>query len=271
MKQPLIQTIRMACIISVLSMLFGQQAALAEEDDAVLERLADIGKNDTSESDVITPTEPLITSTCYGTPSKGQLENGVKMPASGKNFSTYSQLGHALGRTYVHSSISTVIQNTFNNLAKDHPHARYKIGESGLKNGGEFYPHRTHQNGTSVDFMSPVVNAQGQSIWLPTNVLNKFGYGMEFDENGRKGRIRIDFEALAVHLLALDAASKKQGIKIKRVIFAPELRKHLFKTRLGKWLKQRVPFMPGKAWVRHDEHYHVDFDIPCQPLANAPK
>jgi len=26
-------------------------------------------------------------------------------------------------------------------------------------------------------------------------------------------------------------------------------------------------FMKGEAWVRHDEHYHVDFAVPCKPLS----
>jgi len=25
--------------------------------------------------------------------------------------------------------------------------------------------------------------------------------------------------------------------------------------------------MKGRAWVRHDEHYHVDFRMTCAPLA----
>jgi penicillin-insensitive murein endopeptidase len=29
------------------------------------------------------------------------------------------------------------------------------------------------------------------------------------------------------------------------------------------YLKQKLPFMKGKSWVRHDEHYHVDFAVPC--------
>jgi len=26
-----------------------------------------------------------------------------------------------------------------------------------------------------------------------------------------------------------------------------------------------VRFSTRRSWVRHDEHYHVDFDIPCEP------
>jgi penicillin-insensitive murein DD-endopeptidase len=29
-------------------------------------------------------------------------------------------------------------------------------------------------------------------------------------------------------------------------------------------LKANIKFMQGKAWIRHDEHYHVDFSFPCK-------
>jgi penicillin-insensitive murein endopeptidase len=40
----------------------------------------------------------------------------------------------------------------------------------------------------------------------------------------------------------------------------------LLATRRGDWLREHVNFMKGRAWVRHDEHYHVDFRIACGPL-----
>ena len=39
----------------------------------------------------------------------------------------------------------------------------------------------------------------------------------------------------------------------------------LFKTAHGDALR-KLPFMQGKPWIRHDEHYHVDFAVPCEPL-----
>jgi penicillin-insensitive murein endopeptidase len=36
-------------------------------------------------------------------------------------------------------------------------------------------------------------------------------------------------------------------------------------------LKQNLRFMKNKPWVRHDEHYHVDFAVPCKPLPAAAK
>jgi len=38
----------------------------------------------------------------------------------------------------------------------------------------------------------------------------------------------------------------------------------LFQTEYGKKLKGKLKFNPKQAWVRHDEHIHVDFAIPCQ-------
>lgn len=40
---------------------------------------------------------------------------------------------------------------------------------------------------------------------------------------------------------------------------------------LNKWgydveLDGKLRFSTRPAWVRHDEHYHVDFAVPCQPL-----
>jgi len=28
--------------------------------------------------------------------------------------------------------------------------------------------------------------------------------------------------------------------------------------------------MKGRAWVRHNEHDHVDFDVPCEPIGTSP-
>ena len=43
------------------------------------------------------------------------------------------------------------------------------------------------------------------------------------------------------------------------------LRFKLFATPRGAYLQQHLHFMARPAWVRHDEHYHVDFR-PCAPL-----
>ncbi|HEX5035494.1 MAG TPA: hypothetical protein VFW62_13520 [bacterium] len=129
--------------------------------------------------------------------------------------------------------------------------------------GGEFWPHVTHQNGLSVDFMVPVRNEQGEPLDFPGRVWNRLGYDLEFDAEGRIPGYRIDFEALAEHLFELHRAAKREGIGIRLVIFDPELTARLFETRRGPYLAKHVRFLRRPARWRHDEHYHVDFKVPC--------
>lgn len=205
-------------------------------------------------------------SMCFGTPSNGRLEGGVQIPASGDNFQPYAKLGVTLGRTYVHGRVAQVIGEAYASLGKTHPQTIFVYGESGWPEGGPIKPHRTHQNGLAVDFMVPVRNAEGESIALPSSPGNTFGYGLEFDADGRLEDLTIDFEAIAAHLHALHAAAAKQGVGLARVILTPEYIPKLYGTSYGDFIKQNITFMKGQAWVRHDEHYHVDFAVPCKAL-----
>ena len=106
----------------------------------------------------------------------------------------------------------------------------FVYGETGWPRGGRFRPHRTHQNRLSVYLMVPVRGGDGRPARLPTPPWRKFGYATHFDA--------------AVEL----------------VIVAPEYRPALARTPSGAVLA-RLPLMRGRPWVRHDEHYHVDFPV----------
>jgi penicillin-insensitive murein endopeptidase len=206
-------------------------------------------------------------STCFGTVAKGRLENGVALPSGGPNFSPYSTSAEVLGRTYVHSKVRDVIVATYKALEIAAPGKVFVYGETGWKSGGRMRPHRTHQNGLSVDFMVPVLDKGGRSVPLPTSPLNRFGYDIEFDAAGRYEDLAIDFVAVAEHLYQLDLAARAHRIGIALVIFEEGYLPRMFATARGPYLKQNLKFMKGKPWVRHDEHYHVDFAVKCQPLA----
>lgn len=205
-------------------------------------------------------------STCYGTAAKGKIAGAVQLPPSGKNFSAYSDAGVTLGRTHVHATVAEIITLAYSELEKTSPGTQFVYGETGWKSGGSFKPHRTHQNGLSVDFFVPVRDASGRSVPLPTSIANKFGYNIEFDAKGKFDELSLDFEAVAEHLYQLDLAAKKLNAPIKMVIFDPPYLNKLFAAKRGAYLKANVPFMRGMAWVRHDEHYHVDFSVRCTPL-----
>jgi penicillin-insensitive murein endopeptidase len=99
-----------------------------------------------------------------------------------------------------------------------------------------------------------------------TGPTNRYGYDVEFDAQAKAGDLRIDFAAMAEHLVQLHVAARARGIGLALVIFDPPLLPRLLDTPHGPYLRQHLPFMKGQAWVRHDEHYHVDFAVPCQPL-----
>jgi len=212
---------------------------------------------------------PASASTCYGSSANGRLDGGVQLLDSGVNFVAYSADGVRLGRTYVHDVVRQIVVDTYARLQQTMPGKTFVYGETGLEHGGTIPPHKTHQAGVSVDFMVPVLDREHGSVPLPSTPSNRFGYGLEFDAQGRIPGYRIDFEAMAEHLFQLSLASRRHGIAIKRVIFDRELQDKLFNTKThGAELKRSMPFMKGEPWIRHDEHYHVDFDLACRPLSD---
>ena len=153
-----------------------------------------------------------VESVCYGTTSNGSLKNGTQLPSSGENFVGYSSIARIAGRTYVHSAVRNIVINAYKQLENLEPHKVYKYAETGFKDGGKFKPHKTHRNGLSVDFMTPVINKGGLSVHLPTHPLNKFGYNIEFDDNDKYDDYSIDYVALAAHIVTLHKESKKLGV-----------------------------------------------------------
>lgn len=205
-------------------------------------------------------------STCYGATGSGRLENGVKLPDAGKNFKSYGTIPRLAGRTYVHSKVWQIVVDAYKILETEQPEKRYKYAETGLKNGGKFKPHKIHRNGLSVDFMVPVQDKEGQPVHLPTHAFNKYGYAIEFDDRGQHERYKIDYQAMGAHIVALHKAAKNSGADTWRVVFAPELQTYLYNSKYGPYIRDNVRIPKKRSWVRHDEHYHVDFSIPCEPI-----
>src|SRR5262245_33288850 len=164
----------------------------------------------------------LAESLSIGTPAKGSLKDGVSLAAEGDGFVTYSTLGNFLGRQYVHSRVRDAIVAAFAALHAAVPGRTFVLGETGLKGGGRFRPHRTHQNGLSVDVFMPVRDSHAQWALMPTAPWNKFGYSLEFDASGRGEGLAIDFESVAQLLLEIDSQARSHGLELERIIVAPE-------------------------------------------------
>ncbi len=204
-------------------------------------------------------------SICYGTPERGALRDGCRLPFSGDNFTAYSRLGAAAGRTYVHCTVREIVLSAYADMAARHSGVRFVYGETGFASGGKFDPHKTHQNGLSVDFFVPVRDTAGRSVPLPTSAANRWGYDLEFDRRGKLGELTVDFEAIAQHLLALQRAAAQHHAAIAHVFFDSGLQRRLRQTPTGRRLAA-LPFSTRQGWWRHDEHYHVDFSLPCEKL-----
>jgi len=210
-------------------------------------------------NDVALALESAAPSHAIGTPSNGRLENGKRLPTAGPNFRAYSRLAVLLGRACVHGTVRAAVLDAYAQLAAQQPQLRFVYGETGWPSGGRFRPHRTHRNGLSVDFMVPVRRRDGRVAELPTSPWLEFGYAIQFDSLGHYRDLTIDFDALAEHLRVLDVAASRHGLAIERVILAPEFHRRLANTAEGRTLLGRLPFVQREVWVRHDEHYHVDF------------
>ncbi|MCC6703144.1 MAG: penicillin-insensitive murein endopeptidase [Fluviicola sp.] len=201
-----------------------------------------------------------------GSVSNGSLTNGRILPFSGKNFQYFDTTSYLYKRAFVHEKVLQSILDSYQNLEITCPDCHFGIMECSNEHGGPIKPHRTHQNGLSVDFMTPLLKNE-----VPTNALDNLGashYLMQFDKNGNytsDPSYRIDFDKMALHLLALNEAATANGLKIEKVILKLELKDELFATPNGKKLRETGIYFATNLTPLinnlHDDHYHVDFKI----------
>lgn len=191
----------------------------------------------------------------------GRLQGGVSLPCRGENFRAHTSKACSLGRNYLHPLVQQTVLGAFASLKPSGSTRVWQYGETGKSEGGPLWPHKTHQNGLSADFFMPVTNKRGEADQVPISAFSKFGYGLEFDKNGKLDDLQVDWRAVGRHLLALAAVGKPLGVRMERIIVTPDFHQALFRENPA--LRRLAPlFMRKEAWVRHDEHYHVDFEIP---------
>lgn len=205
-------------------------------------------------------------SICYGETNSGRLENSKRLPYSGGNYSAYWSLGWLIGRTNMHGTPRDIIANAYDSLAEHNPELTFVYGEAGWPWGGRFWPHRTHRNGLSADFVVPVRDAANHSVPFPRSMWTGGFYAVDIGTDGAFDGHRIDFDAMAAHLSALRIEAARLDVGIRRVFFDPALQPLLFATDRGAELATEIPFSKNASWFRHDAHYHVDFDVPCRAL-----
>jgi penicillin-insensitive murein endopeptidase len=204
-----------------------------------------------------------------GTEGKGTLENGKLVPFSLGNFRYFDTLSYLKGRAFLNDKVLKTILDSYKDLQSSEPDKKFMLMECSEKKGGKLFPHRTHQNGMSADFMMPLKRNNKQYLDLDTTGVSH--YWLEFDDQGRftgDTAVAIDFNLVAKHILILEKNARKNNLKIKKVILKISLKDELFRTTDGKKLSQSNVYfaesLPNLIDSLHDDHFHVDF-APISP------
>jgi penicillin-insensitive murein endopeptidase len=220
------------------------------------------------------PAFAAVDGVCYGSVNDGAITGAVRMDADGPNFTAYSYKEGVRSRFFIDPRVRTIMLEAFTELSITAPQsAKFVIAELGLEHGGKMKPHVSHQNGTSVDLLFPVkTRSDATPIQFTSNALNGSGYKEHFDSVYAKsadGLRVVDFELLGEYLFQLSQSAKKHGHSIGRVVLIKEFQWKLFDTKHGGSLQRGIRWLDDPA-DRHDQHVHVDFDIPCKSLSDYP-
>tara|TARA_B110000211_G_C14055107_1_gene542968 strand:+ start:1159 stop:1941 length:783 start_codon:yes stop_codon:yes gene_type:complete len=209
--------------------------------------------------------QDTLSSISKGTVSKGKLSNAVLFPPEGKNYNYFAEQSYLKGRAFVNSEVKAILIYALGNLENTVPDQQFQIMEIAHEHGGELWPHRTHQKGTSVDFMLPKMKGGKVDYSLDKKGISH--YFLNTNNSGvydESGGVEVNFERTAKEILALNEAAITKGWKIKKVIIKVELLDELFKTPSGKKLKsQKIYFaksLTKKVNEVHDDHFHIDFE-----------
>lgn len=202
-----------------------------------------------------------------GSVGDGALINGSLVPYAGVNFCYFSLLSYyVFGDAYTNSKLSATLLDAYKECETTCPGICFRLMECSRRSGGKMLIHYTHQNGLSIDFMTPLIK-NGNPV-KTYDGLGPLRYLLLFDADGKPNfnkNVKIDFETVAKHVIALDNAARKNGLAIQKVILKIDLKDDLFKTDSGKELLRRGIYfaraLPPDINAVHGNHYHIDFKV----------
>ncbi len=201
-----------------------------------------------------------------GTVGNGTLENGKLFPYKGKNFIYFDQESYLQGRAFLHENVRSSILKMYDSLAQIMPRRYFTVMECSNENGGKLFPHKTHQNGLSVDIMMPLLKDGKPYYGLDTIGIDH--YALRFNDHGeylKDPSIKIDFNLVARQLLILENFARRNGLRLKKVIIKIELKDQLLSSEYGKKLREsEIYIVKGLSPLinaLHDDHFHVDFEF----------
>lgn len=241
----------------------GQKAGTGDESRSNEEVLDQVTVLPVVETYYLEHKQDSVIGNSTGSVSNGSLKNGTLLPFEGANFQYFDTTSYLEGRAFTHQLVAQTLLDTYKILAES-LERKWFLMELSNEHGGKIFPHRTHQNGISVDFMSPL-KKDGED-YFELDYTGAQHYMLEFDNDGKledDSSVSLDFNQIAYHLIVLDEQARKHGLKIEKVIFKMELRDELFATPNGKKLLEKNIYVTRNLTPLinslHDDHYHVDF------------
>lgn len=205
-----------------------------------------------------------LVSESKGSVSNGELINGKLIPFNGTNFQYFDTASYLGERAFLNDKVLAAVIETYDSLALRHPERTFRIMECSNKHGGKISPHRTHQNGLSIDFMVPVSKHGAPSYELDD--LGASHYLLSFDDQGRfeeDPALQIDFDLISEHIVVLQEVAEKHGLQIEKVIFKMELKDELYASKYGAEIQNKGIYITRNLSPLinslHDDHYHIDF------------
>jgi penicillin-insensitive murein endopeptidase len=205
-----------------------------------------------------------LKSEMLGSVQGGSLKNGKLIPFYGKNYRYFDINSYFGSRAFTSDVVKEIILASYSDLHHEIPNRFFYLMELSNEHGGKIYPHRTHQNGLSADFMMP--KSRYKSAFYGLDTLGANHYSLDFDNKGRLKKdtsIQVDFNLTAQHILILEKNANKNGYSIGKVIIKIEYKDELFASEFGKLLKNSGIYVVKQLTPIvnqiHDDHYHVDF------------
>lgn len=198
-----------------------------------------------------------------GNVSNGSLKHGKLVPYKGRNFMYFDRTSYLEGRAFLNDLALMSMLGMYDSLLTVLPQRYFNVMECSHEHGGKMFPHRTHQNGLSIDFMMPLLKDGKPYYGLDTIGLEH--YTLEFDDAGRYVKdttISIDFDLVARQILILNHFAKQNGLAVFKLIIKIELKEELFATKYGQILKASdIYVVRGLSPIinaLHDDHFHID-------------
>lgn len=199
-----------------------------------------------------------------GSVSNGKLINGKLVPFYGENYAYFDSKSYLEHRAYTTDEVLSTILSSYKDMELISKDRFFYLMELSNKDGGKIWPHRTHQNGLSADFMMPMLRNSTPYCGLDTLGIDH--YWLRFNNSGEYSEdksVKVDFELIAKHILNLDKNARKNGMKISKVIIKIEYKDELFSGEAGQKLKNSGIYVVRNLSKLindiHDDHYHVDF------------